>query len=65
LEALLADDLRRAGLGRRARRHAEGFGWAATTNALVTAYEEAMVRRNRVPRPRGAVLAGVPMALVP
>ena len=65
IEGLLADDLRRLALSRRARAHAEQFGWGATTDALVAAYEGAVATRTRSPILRSLPLSGVPAAVVP
>ncbi len=65
IEGLLADDLRRLALSRRARVHAEQFGWGATTDALVAAYEGAVATRTRSPILRSLPLSGVPAAVVP
>ncbi|MFZ2516271.1 MAG: glycosyltransferase, partial [Candidatus Lutibacillus vidarii] len=65
IEGLLADDLRRLSLSRRARVHAERFGWGATTDALVAAYEGAVATRTWSPILRSLPLSGVPAAVVP
>lgn len=65
LGALLGDDVRRAGLARRARDHAATFGWSATTDRLIGAYRHALATRTRTPVRRGLPLVGVPAAVVP
>lgn len=73
LESLLADDVRRAGLGRRAVQHAQAFGWGATVDRLLAAYDAAVAVRTgrwapagrRGQRAGGAPLSGVSAAIVP
>jgi D-inositol-3-phosphate glycosyltransferase len=71
LEALLLDDARRGELGRRAVRHASGFGWGATTDRLLDAYRQAMRARSDAPETaepsvdEAVSLADVPTAVIP
>jgi D-inositol-3-phosphate glycosyltransferase len=64
-ESLLVDPSRRDELGRRATQHAQGFGWAATTDRLLEVYAEA--RRVRTPTPMDpfAAVVQAPPALIP
>ncbi len=65
VESLLLDPVRREELGRRAAAHAQGFGWAATTDRLLEVYAEA--RRVRTPTPLDpfAAVVQAPPALIP
>jgi D-inositol-3-phosphate glycosyltransferase len=64
-ESLLVDPSRREELGRRATQHAQGFGWATTTDRLLEVYAEA--RRVRTPTPMDpfAAVVQAPPALIP
>ncbi len=65
LERLLADPARRADLGRRAVRHAAGFGWDATTARLLRVYGEACRTQTPTPITEASTLEGVPALVIP
>jgi D-inositol-3-phosphate glycosyltransferase len=65
VQALLADEDRRATLGRRAIEHASQFGWGRTTDRLLAVYRQAIHDRTHSPIAEGQGLAGVPRAVIP
>ena len=54
LAGLLDDPVRRAAMGERAARRAQGFGWGATAEATLRVYREAVLQRAREGRGDGA-----------
>ncbi|MBK8470408.1 MAG: D-inositol-3-phosphate glycosyltransferase [Actinomycetales bacterium] len=62
---LLADEAHRDELGRRAVRHASGFGWGSTTERLLQAYGEACRNQTAMPITGANLLVGVPSAVIP
>lgn len=65
IDALLQDPVRRGLLRRNALAHAAGFGWAATTERLLTAYADASRAQSPSPILGAARLVGVPAAVIP
>ncbi|MFC5381033.1 D-inositol-3-phosphate glycosyltransferase [Aquipuribacter nitratireducens] len=61
LEALLADETRRARLGAAAARHAAGFGWDVTAERVLAEYRRAVADFRRYPTPApAAAVTGLP-----